>query len=69
MVISRDSDNLYTCDLEKDYCVVPLMVETVVDRIKLYNKREIRDAVRARELQRQFMRAGELEKMISNGNS
>ena len=68
-IFSRDKDNLYTCDIESDYCTVPLMVETVVDRMKLYSKREIRDAVKARELQRQlgFMRAGELEKMISNG--
>ena len=68
-IFSRDKDNLYTCDIESDYCTVPLLVETVVDRMKLYSKREIRDAVKARELQRQlgFMRGGELEKMISNG--
>ena len=53
-IFSRDKDNLYTCDIESDYCTVPLMVETVVDRMKLYSKREIRDAVKARELQRQL---------------
>ena len=65
----RNSENLYVCDLDKHVVHVKVMVETVKEKLSKYSKREIRDAIRARELQRQmgFMRGGELEKMISHG--
>ena len=69
-VFSRDSENLYTCDLDKhNNSIKTVLLETVLDNMKSYSKREVRDAVRARQLQRQlgFMRANELEKMISHG--
>lgn len=68
-IFSRNIENLYTCDIDVDIEEARVMVEAVRDKMKMYSKREIRDAIRAREIQRQlgFMRAGELQKMISNG--
>ena len=64
---NRD-DNLYLCDVNlQRRCI---NITTVAERLKLYTKREISQALRARQIQRRlgFVSRDKLIKMLGNGH-
>ena len=63
----KHNGNLYLCDVQAQRRHI--MISTVADRLKLYSKREIQKAIKARQIQRRlgFVNKDRLIEMLSKG--